>query len=127
MKKLSWTKDQRRRAGAFLGLALLCGLTLLYCLVNILTIDRFGTAYSPDEENYIDMARNLLEHGYYSYWGGEPDAYVSPGYPVFLTLCMALFGTDLPGIFPRHSKRQRKCRQQHFLKIHPSRYNWNQA
>ena len=98
MKKLSWTKDQRRRAGAFLGLALLCGLTLLYCLVNIFTIDRFGTAYSPDEENYIDMARNLLEHGYYSYWGGEPDAYVSPGYPVFLTLCMALFGTDLQGI-----------------------------
>lgn len=50
MKKLSWTRDQRRRAGAFLGLALLCGLTLLYCLVNIFTIDRFGTAYSPDEE-----------------------------------------------------------------------------
>lgn len=44
------------------------------------------------------MAQRLLTEGYYSYWGGAPDAYVSPGYPIFLTLCMAVFGTDLQGI-----------------------------
>ena len=81
-----------------LGVVLVCAIAFAYAVVYIVRQGRFSESYSPDEGHYIAMAQRLLTEGYYSYWGGAPDAYVSPGYPIFLTLCMAVFGTDLQGI-----------------------------
>lgn len=69
-----------------------------YCLNYVETVDKFSESYTPDEGNYIKMAQRLLSEHIYSFWGGSPDAYVSPGFPLFLAGCMKLFGTDLVGI-----------------------------
>ena len=78
---------------------------LLVCLISFalafLCMKRFGfysTDYSPDEGHYIDMARRLLSDHVYSYWGEGPDAYTPYGYPVFLAVGMAIFGSDLNGL-----------------------------
>jgi hypothetical protein len=47
--------------------------------------------YAPDSLHYLAMARRLLEGGGYSYWGGSPDAYVSPGYPLLVAGLFHLF------------------------------------
>lgn len=81
-----------------LGVIAVCAIAFAYAVVYILHQGRFEENYSPDESHYIAMAQRLLTEGVYSYWGDGPDAYVSPGYPIFLTLCMAVFGTDVAGI-----------------------------
>lgn len=81
--------------------AFLVGLTLLslaYCLLYVERVAKFSESRSPDENNYIHMAERLLREGVYSYWGDGPDAFVSPGFPLFLTACFRIFGTGLWGI-----------------------------
>ena len=80
-------------------IALICLIGFLYAVHIAQTMGKYSVEYSPDEGNYIAMAKRLLNEHYYSYWGEGPDAYVSPGYPLVLTACMAIFGTDLEGIF----------------------------
>ena len=75
-----------------LGVIAVCAIAFAYAVVYILHQGRFEENYSPDESHYIAMAQRLLTEGVYSYWGDGPDAYVSPGYPIFLTLCMAVAG-----------------------------------
>lgn len=58
----------------------------------------YSTHYTPDEGNYIAMARRILTEHVYSYWGEGPDAYVSFGYPLFLAAGMAVFGAELNGL-----------------------------
>lgn len=40
------------------------------------------------------MARQLLERGVYAYNSNQPNAFVTPGYPLFLTAVFALGGTE---------------------------------
>lgn len=49
---------------------------------------------APDAENYSIMARQLLEKGLFGYKSEQPNAYVTPGYPLFLTIIYALGGTS---------------------------------
>jgi 4-amino-4-deoxy-L-arabinose transferase-like glycosyltransferase len=55
-------------------------------------------ALSFDEENYIATAERLLTEHVFSFWGDGPDAYVSPGYPMFLTVLFAVFGVGARGV-----------------------------
>lgn len=57
------------------------------------------TDLSPDEGNYIATAQRLLSDHIFSFWGHGPDAYVSPGYPLFLAFFFALFGSGIRGIY----------------------------
>ena len=74
-------------AAAALGLA--AAAAALYIAY---TVGQYATELTPDEANYIAAARRLVDEHVYSYWGEGPDAYVSPGYPLFLALCYSLFG-----------------------------------
>jgi len=47
--------------------------------------------YAEDSVHYVAVAQGLLAGHGYSFWGGPPDAYVSPGYPVFLAAVFHLF------------------------------------
>lgn len=76
-----------------------CLFGFLYSLYYVNVYDLINHGESPDESNYIAMAIRLLEDGVYSFWGEGPDAYVSPGYPMFLVFCMTIFGTGLDAIY----------------------------
>lgn len=91
-------KARRLEIAKWIYLALICLVSLGYCLYFVESFGKYSEAYTPDEGNYIAMAKRLIEEGCYSYWGGTPDAYVSPGFPLFLVLCMKVFGTDLAAI-----------------------------
>ena len=83
-------------------------LPLLFAFLMSLAAARFAylsvdgadpaAGLSFDETNYIATAERLLTDRVFSFWGDGPDAYVSPGYPVFLTIVFALFGTGIRGI-----------------------------
>lgn len=89
-----------KRLLKYIGVLFTVAFGFLYAMYYVENRDKYGEwGYTPDEGNYISMAKRLLAGGPYSYWGNEPDAYVSPGYPVFLTLCMSVFGTDIKGIY----------------------------
>lgn len=87
-------------------LILVCFFAFQYGSYYVDFVDPISRADSPDETNYIAMAERLLEEGVYSFWGEEPDAYVSPGFPLFLSGCMMIFGTDADAI---HSIKMVHC------------------
>ena len=71
--------------------------SLAHCLFYVKsTINMEPFTY--DGQNYIACAKRLLETGQFSFWGKGPDAYVSPVYPMFLALCMLIFGKGMTGI-----------------------------
>ena len=97
--KLKAMRTGRSRSMYRLLLTALCALTFVY---GVYCVNRFGNPVSdctPDETNYIAMAERLLNEHVYSFWGDGPDAYVTPGYPLLLTLGMALFGAGAKGLF----------------------------
>ena len=74
----------------------------LYCRVLFaLNIEysnwHMGTQYTHDEYNYLNMVRDILDGKGYGYWEGR-DAYVTPGYPLFMALIMSLSGTGASGV-----------------------------
>lgn len=98
MKRIQWNRERTIQFLKISGIVLICTIALLYSFYYILNVQRFGENYSPDEGRYIELAKRILLEHRYSFWGEEPDAYVSPGYPLFLVACMSLFGSDIYGI-----------------------------
>jgi 4-amino-4-deoxy-L-arabinose transferase-like glycosyltransferase len=73
----------------------LAAIVLLALALRLWLLGRMGPpAPSPDAENYAAMARQLLDRGVYGYMSEQPNAYVTPGYPLFLTAIFALGGTE---------------------------------
>ncbi len=48
-------------------------------------------SYAQDSVHYLALAQRLLAGHGYSFWGNGPDAYVSPGYPLFVAAILHLF------------------------------------
>ena len=52
----------------------------------------FSPTLYGDSVHYDASAVILLQRHYFSFWGYGPDAYVTPGYPLFLALCYRVAG-----------------------------------
>lgn len=50
--------------------------------------------FTPDAANYSQMARQLLDRGVYGYLSETSNAYVTPGYPLFLAVIFGLGGSE---------------------------------
>lgn len=63
-------------------------LALVVRLLFLRAVPQPGVAslhnFAADSVHYVSMAQRLLAGHGYSYWGHGPDAYVSPGYPLFV-------------------------------------------
>jgi 4-amino-4-deoxy-L-arabinose transferase-like glycosyltransferase len=76
----------------WLWLGLLTGLALA---LRLLVLWRLPLPdLSGDAKNYIHMVEQLLSRGVYGYLSTEPNAYVTPGYPLFLTAVWWLVGGE---------------------------------
>lgn len=79
-------------------IAIICSvISLVHCLyyvVRTMAVEPF----CYDELNYIACAKRIIETGTFSFWGGAPDAYVSPAFPLFLALNFLIFGSEMKGI-----------------------------
>ncbi|MVP00877.1 hypothetical protein EDM21_15310 [Paenibacillus sp. N10] len=77
---------------------LLIWFVLIIALVLRLTYV-LGNEYEPlefDQKNYTVMAEQIIEQGVYGYLSTESNTYVTPGFPLFLTAILAVFGyTDI--------------------------------
>jgi 4-amino-4-deoxy-L-arabinose transferase-like glycosyltransferase len=65
----------------------------LYVLVQTKTAFASGSFYATDSRLYDALAQSIVNGGGLSY-AGQPTAYVTPGYPVFLALCYWLVGRN---------------------------------
>jgi 4-amino-4-deoxy-L-arabinose transferase-like glycosyltransferase len=45
-----------------------------------------------DAISYDAMVRQIIEDHFYAYQQGEPNAFTTPGYPIFLTIIYKVFG-----------------------------------
>ncbi len=80
------------RALAVFGLAL--GVRALFLLSVRQPAASQLASFAEDSVHYVAMAQRLLAGHGYSFFGGRPDAYVSPGYPLFVAGLMHLFPAD---------------------------------
>jgi len=74
---------------------LLGGLVLLALLFRLYLLGKMTTPpLNGDARNYVVMVEQLLETGVYGYMSTEPNAYVTPGYPLFLAAIFGLGGGE---------------------------------
>lgn len=82
---------------AALGLIVLIGLNyrLIFAYNIHFTNLHMGTQFGHDEYYYIKMAQNIVRHGVYGYMtDAAPNAYVTPGYPLFIAAVFSVFGDE---------------------------------
>lgn len=85
----------RRSTWALLAALALTVLLGVYYVSPRLTSSAFG----HDEAYYMAMAQRLVEEHFYSYGdSGEPNAFVPPGLPLYLSLCYIVFGFGPKGL-----------------------------
>jgi hypothetical protein len=64
-------------------------LTVIFLVATYLRLDFITSVnhdMSPDATNYTKMAKQLIEENIYGYNSEESNAYVAPGYPLFLAI-----------------------------------------
>ncbi len=59
----------------------------------------YGVEFGYDETNYIECAKRLLDTGSFSFWGNGPDAYVTPGFVLWLAAFMSVFGKGSAAVY----------------------------
>ncbi|AOQ25197.1 hypothetical protein MTAT_00050 [Moorella thermoacetica] len=75
------------------ALVLIVTLALYLRLKFVFTIDHPPLkGFSSDAVNYDLMARQFLDKGFLGYMSSRPNAYITPGYPLFLALIYKLYG-----------------------------------
>ncbi len=87
----------RRWLWLVLVLALVIRLGYVYVQVNH-GLFRVATM-APDSHRYLNLARHLLDQGFFSYDGRQPTAADTPGYPLFLAGLRAVLGPGLIWIY----------------------------
>jgi len=60
----------------------------------IIAMPELGNSEAMDTQNYLSLARGLVESGRFSMWN-QPSAYVAPGYPFFLAGIFKILGENL--------------------------------
>ena len=90
-----------RASITYMLLAIILFIGLFYRIIFALDIKYTnqyrGTQYTYDEFKYLEMIDKLLTSGNYGH-SAEHDAYVTPGYPMFLAAVMGIFGTGSNGV-----------------------------
>lgn len=81
-------RTRRYRIALILLIAAAFALRLAYAV----TTD--GGKLSHDEKNYLEQAVRLVDKGVYAYNENEPNARVTPGYPLFVAAVAGIVGTD---------------------------------
>lgn len=75
-----------------IGLALLIAIIALGLLLRINFVFGPQLSLSPDAINYDAMVKQFLSKGFLGYLSSEPNAYVMPVYPLFLSIIYSIFG-----------------------------------
>lgn len=93
--------DRRFRIVAILSISV----TLLGCALIVWFAHSRGldpVSLTGDSKGYIYLAQNILEHKLFSAAQSEPfypESFRAPGYPAFLALIFAVFGTSITALF----------------------------
>lgn len=82
-----------------LTIALITAAGLLHCMYYVRAYGAQTDFFHYDEKNYIACAKRIAEEGRFSFWGERSDAYVTPGFPLFMALFFKLFGSGAEGIY----------------------------
>jgi 4-amino-4-deoxy-L-arabinose transferase-like glycosyltransferase len=77
----------------WMTLGSILGLAILLRAVVIIALPAIGDPNAMDAQNYLLLARSLVESGGFMMWG-KPSAYVAPGYPFFLAGVFKIFGEN---------------------------------
>jgi 4-amino-4-deoxy-L-arabinose transferase-like glycosyltransferase len=73
-------------------LALIIALALYLRLKFVFAVEHPPLREHSDPYNYDIMVKQFLAHGFLGYLSSQPNAYVTPGYPLFLALLYRLLG-----------------------------------
>ncbi|MFZ2555908.1 MAG: glycosyltransferase family 39 protein [Minisyncoccia bacterium] len=93
--------DRRFRIVLFLSISVsLVGCAFLSWFAGVRGLDPISL--TGDSKGYIYLAENILEHQVFSAAQSEPfypESFRAPGYPAFLAVLFALFGTSVVALF----------------------------
>jgi hypothetical protein len=76
----NWSRGDGRWFSLVVALGLASRLVFVYLHPTL-------AFWGDDMVHYDHLAKMVLFHHVYSYWGATPDAFVTPGFPLFLAAC----------------------------------------
>ena len=91
--KSDYQLSKKQKLFLFSAIVLALILALYYVVSHL-----YSTDFGHDESRYINMAQQLVEKHIYGYSSEVPNAFVPPGYPLFLSFCYLIFGFSPRGL-----------------------------